>query len=205
MLLLVSGASTTVKKHAESENIGCLLTPRNGNTVESFGELPWAADNDCFNGFDETRFRQMLKKIQGGKPLFVSCPDVVADAQATMDMFNVWEAIIHAHGFPVALVIQDGQENLDMPWGRCEALFIGGTTEFKLGDKVRWLVREAKFRGKWVHMGRVNSNKRLEYARDIGCDSADGSGYSKFPDANIPPALSFLKHEQISIGFDEAI
>lgn len=205
MILLVSGASKTVQRYSASKNLGCLLTPRNGNTIESMGGLPWAADNDCFNGFDECRFVAMLEKIKGHSPIFVTAPDVVGDAPATMDMFNTWEPVIHAYGLPVAFVLQDGQEMLDMPWGRLDAIFIGGSTEYKLGHQVRWLVREAKFRKKWVHMGRVNSNLRLSYARDIGCDSADGTGYSRFPDANLPDALSFLKEDQIAIHFEEAL
>jgi len=205
VLLLVSGATATIRKYRDSHNLGCLLTPRAGNTVESMCGLPWAADNDCFNGFDESRYLSMLQKIKGQSPLFVTSPDVVGDAEATISMFYTWEPVIRSYGLPVALVLQDGQEHLDMPWSRINAVFIGGSTEYKLGDKVRWLVREAKFRDKWVHMGRVNSNQRLSYARDIGCDSADGSGYSRFPDANIPDALKFLKEFQIAINFYEAI
>ncbi|MEK5449514.1 hypothetical protein [Paenibacillus sp. FSL R7-0331] len=207
MLLLVSGATTTVRKYAASPNLGCLLTPRSGNSLESMTGLPWAADNDCFGGFDgpaETRFRAMLSRIKEASPLFVSAPDKVADAAQTMAMFDTWEPIIHAHGLPVALVLQDGQEDLCMPWGRCEAVFIGGSTEYKLSDKVRWLVREAKWRGKWVHMGRVNSLERLRYARDIRCDSVDGTGYSRFPDTNLPGALKYLQHEQGVMHFDDA-
>lgn len=147
----------------------------------------------------------MLTKIAGTSPLFVTAPDVVADACSTLAMFNAWEPVIHAHRLPVALVLQDGQENLCMPWGRCEAVFIGGSTDYKLSDTVRWLVREAKWRGKWVHMGRVNSLERLRYARDIGCDSVDGTGYSRFPDTNLPGALKYLQHEQVAIAFDESI
>jgi hypothetical protein len=54
-------------------------------------------------------------------------------------------------------------------------------TEWKLGDAARLLVREAKARGKRVHMGRVNSYKRYREARDMGCDSSDGTTLAKFP------------------------
>lgn len=147
----------------------------------------------------------MLTKIAGTSPLFVTAPDVVADAARTLEMFDTWEPIIREHGLPVALVLQDGQEKLDMPWGRCEAVFIGGSTDYKLSGTVRWLVREAKWRGKWVHMGRVNSLERLRTARDMGCDSVDGTGYSMFPDTNLPGALKYLLHEQLTMDFDEPI
>lgn len=44
---------------------------------------------------------------------------------------------------------------------------------------------EAKRRGKHVHMGRVNSLRRLRFARDIGCDSVDGTFLGFGPDVNI--------------------
>jgi hypothetical protein len=34
---------------------------------------------------------------------------------------------------------------------------------------------EARRRGVWTHMGRVNSERRLRYAALIGCQSADGT------------------------------
>jgi hypothetical protein len=49
------------------------------------------------------------------------------------------------------------------------------TTAWKLGEACRVIVAEAKRRGVWVHMGRVNSLKRMRYAESIGCDSADGT------------------------------
>jgi hypothetical protein len=39
-------------------------------------------------------------------------------------------------------------------------------------------------------MGRVNSARRLAWAKAIGCDSADGSGYARFTDTHLPPALA---------------
>jgi hypothetical protein len=64
-------------------------------------------------------------------------------------------------------------------------------TEWKLGQLARDLVAEAKQRGKWVHMGRVNSLKRYRYAKLIGCDSADGTFVAVAPDVNLPIALGW--------------
>ncbi|MBO9609179.1 MAG: hypothetical protein J7639_24705 [Paenibacillaceae bacterium] len=205
MLLLVSGASKTVRKHANSKHLGCLLTPQNGNTVDSFGGLPWAADNGCFNGFNPVAFVRMLEKIRDSSPIFIATPDVVAEAAATLELFMVWAPVIRWYEFPVALVLQNGQEFLPVPWDQVNAVFIGGDTTWKLGPAARRLVHEARQRGKWVHMGRVNSLVRLGYARDIGCQSVDGSGYSMFPDTNIPEALRFLEAEQTVLEFGEVV
>ena len=37
-------------------------------------------------------------------------------------------------------------------------------------------------RGKWVHMGRVNSTRRIRYAASIGCDSVDGTKWVRWRD-----------------------
>ncbi len=52
-------------------------------------------------------------------------------------------------------------------------------TEWKLGDEARELVQSARAAHRWVHVGRVNSYKRLSYCDSIGADSADGT-YLKF-------------------------
>jgi hypothetical protein len=57
MLLLVSGATTTVEKYIH-KNLGQLLTPQTNNSIERIlrNNLPWACDNGCFNGLDDTAF-----------------------------------------------------------------------------------------------------------------------------------------------------
>lgn len=51
---------------------------------------------------------------------------------------------------------------------------------------------EIRRRGLWVHMGRVNSLRRLEIAVDFGCDSVDGNYLGFGPDANLPKLLRWL-------------
>jgi hypothetical protein len=99
---------------------------------------------------------------------------------------------IRVLGFPAALVAQDGLERLDVPWAAFDVLFIGGSTEWKLGEAARALVARAKARGKWVHMGRVNTRTRLRYADAIGCDSVDGTRLAFGPDDNLPRVLRWL-------------
>ncbi len=58
-------------------------------------------------------------------------------------------------------------------------------TEWKTEPAAALLVREAKARGKYVHMGRVNSGRRWRYAALLGCDSADGTFVAIAPDTNL--------------------
>jgi hypothetical protein len=80
-----------------------------------------------------------------------------------------------------------------VPWDEFDVLFLGGSTEWKLGEAAAALTAEAKSRGKHVHMGRVNSRKRYRYARSIGCDSVDGTYLVFGPTVNLPKLLSWLE------------
>lgn len=165
-------------------DVGHLLCPRSRNLVWS---REWAADNAAFSRFDADAYRSMLARIHGRLGcLFVTAPDVVGDATATLACWAVWEPVLRSHALPAAFVLQDGITPAGVPWETCAAVFIGGTTAFKLGPEARACVAEAKRRSKWVHMGRVNSERRLRYAQSIGVDSVDGSGFARFPDAMFP-------------------
>lgn len=148
----------------------------------------WAADNDAFSGFHQGRYERMLDAISGVPGcLFITSPDVVGSASETLGLFRVWSGKVAEAG-PVALVAQDGLTPQDTPWNDIQALFIGGTTEWKLGEDARLLMKEAKERGKWVHMGRVNSWRRMEYAKSCEVDSIDGTRLSWFSDTYIDKA-----------------
>src|SRR5258706_10861219 len=80
---------------------------------------------------------------------------------------------------------QNGLEQLTVPWDDFDVLF-GGDTAWKLGPEARELVAKARCRGKAAHLGRVNSQRRLQYAAAIGCDSSDGTFLAFGPDQNLP-------------------
>jgi hypothetical protein len=88
-------------------------------------------------------------------------------------------------------VAQDGWQDETTPWDEFDVLFVGGSTEFKLGLGAH-AIAAAQARRKWVHMGRVNSYKRLRVAAALGCDSADGTFLKFGPDVNEPRLLRWL-------------
>lgn len=189
MIILVSGATRTVAEIGKHPNLGVLLTPRDRNVAPPRGTI-WAADNSAFNGFDPDRFRNFLRRIKGRDDcLWVACPDVVGDAEATMRMWPTWSEVIRSHGHVPALVAQDGLTASAVPWKEVGAVFIGGSTRYKLGESAAQIVGEARRRNLWTHMGRVNSARRLLFAAAIGCLSVDGSGFSRFSETHLPWAL----------------
>jgi len=196
-MILVHSSPTTLAPY-RTENLGILCSPRRvyGDEIDGW---PWAADNDAFSKWDEERYCDMLDRIKGRTGcLFVTSPDVVGDASKTLDLFYEWVTPLQVIGQPIALVAQDGLKQRDVPWALIDSLFIGGTTEWKLGMDARLLMLDAKNRGKWVHMGRVNSYERGRYARWLGCDSIDGTQFSWFRDTKLPAYLNSLRQEMIA-------
>jgi hypothetical protein len=150
--------------------------------------VTWAADNGCFAQgarFDLDAFLAWLAGLDGRERcLFAVAPDVVGDAEATLTRSADVLPRIRALGYRAALVAQDGLERLAVPWDDVDALFIGGTTAWKLSEAAYALAAEAVRRGKWTHMGRVNGEGRLRAAAAAGYDSADGTGLAINPGKN---------------------
>lgn len=187
MRLLVSGATVDVAK-ADPRRIGVLFQPFDHNDPAGASGRVWAADNAAFSGFDAGAFVEMLGRLRGmPRCKFVAAPDVVADPSATGRLFDLWEPMIRALGFPVALVAQGGLTPECVPWRRVDALFIGGSTEWKLSRHADTLLGMAAAHGKWRHVGRVNSRRRMRHFWGL-CDSIDGSGFSRWPRIRIAKA-----------------
>jgi hypothetical protein len=181
--------------HMHAGTLGYIDTPLQGNS-RPIG-VTWCADNGCFSrkGFDEGRWFGWLQQhaVHAGMCSFATAPDVVGDAAATLARSLPWLPKIRALGYKAAFVAQDGIEHTVVPWDDFDCLFIGGSTEFKLGAIARRYAVEAKARDKWLHMGRVNSLKRFRYAEAIGCDSVDGTMLTFDPTGRLSELLGWVQ------------
>jgi hypothetical protein len=216
--------------------LGLIDTPDQGNKHPDVAI--WIADNGKFSpkraesgeAWDEQGWWDFLVKNsdKAHKAAFATAPDVVhwvqypngkkgpmGDAAATLIESARWYDKIRELGYPVALVAQDGLDPADVPWDKIDAIFIGGSDDYKVGTappgRVRALkldgtplgipgsigvIQEAKRRGKWVHIGRVNSQARYRFARMVGADSVDGT-YLKFgPSENLANLMIWLAEEE---------
>lgn len=185
-----SAHETLMREHFPHPNLGRLLSPRQyARAHDSYASgLPVAADNDCFQGLDVARFKAMCYELEFLPVQWVSVPDVVADAKATMRRFARWRDFVASLGHSVALCAQDGLRR--PPWDELDCLFVGGSTEWKLGSDAHRLVLEAKARGKWTHMGRVNTGQRMLLAKSWGIDSIDGTSVSMYRRLRLPERLA---------------
>jgi hypothetical protein len=161
---------------------------------------PWAFDNNCFNdpNIDVDNFLRHLDSYRCGQAtcLFAVAPDVVGDPHETWSRSKPVLRDIRSLVTKAAYVAQDGQEKLPVHWEEFDCLFIGGSTEWKLSEGAFRLVSEAKRRGKWTHMGRVNSRRRIRIGAMSGCDSTDGTMVKFGPDKRIPQLNRWLDELQ---------
>lgn len=178
----------------QARTLGYIDTPAQGNRRPA--GVTWCADNGAFSdNFDEAKWWKFLTRHapDASTCLFAVAPDVVGNAHATYERSLPWLRQIRDLGYPSAYVAQNGQEEFDPPWDDFDVLFIGGTTDWKLGPHAQTLVVQAKRLGKHVHMGRVNSEKRFRYAAAIGCDSVDGTYLTRGPRTNLPNVLAWIR------------
>lgn len=180
MLVLLD---TSQKLDECAAELGCeveqLLTPLTRYKLQR-PDSRFAIDNGAFSSFDVKAFNALLAREFDRRHncIFVCAPDVVGSARRTLEVFHRWKTKLI--DWPVALVAQDGQQDLEIPWDEIKAIFIGGTTEFKLSKHTEQIVKAAKALDKWVHVGRVNTPGRFEYFEKMGADSIDGTGLSRY-------------------------
>lgn len=180
-------------KAVADPRIGVMLS-YNAGKQRVIGHKCWAADNGCFSQpkkYTDDGFLSWLDKIDRTGCLFAVAPDVVADAAATLDRAAPMLPKIRRLGFAAAFVGQDGATPDSLPWPDFDALFIGGSTEWKLSGMAADLIAEGKRQGKWVHMGRVNSWARISAADALGVDSVDGTFIAYAPDKNTLKVLDW--------------
>lgn len=203
---MITYLSGCVRKELYSvSDTGFMLTPAIGNRVD-LSSKPWAADTGCYAQGDAFRVGRYVtwleEKMSSMRDtcLFATAPDVVGDADATWTRSAPVLPLIRDLGYKAALVAQDGIDLHDMRWDAFDALFIGGSTDFKLNEAIIGpLVAKARAYDKYVHMGRVNSLRRIQYAARIGCHSVDGTILGFGPDKNIPRLLNWLKQANAAV------
>lgn len=208
MKLLVSGCTVTMSRMLgeRPDRLGVLLEPAGGNRVWFPEGTTWACDNGCFGGLDAPKFMRMLAKVKNAHslPSWVTAPDAVGDMGETWRRFYVWQPLLAEIGLPVALVLQDGLETfkyrapLASSWDKIAAVFVGGSTAFKLSDFALSVTKEARGQGKLVHFGRVNSFRRILWiaraCRDGRgwCDTIDGGSGTRWGETNLPKLIRYI-------------
>lgn len=194
MIYYANPSTEMIRDEMSAGRLGCITTPHQGN--ETFpDEWDVIADNGCFSArWDEHHWWSWLVD-QPRRFRFAVCPDVFHPDgsechEATVERWERYGLRMRIAGFTPAFVCQVGATPSNLP-DDAEVLFLGGTTEWKLGPEAWRICREWR-ESRWVHMGRVNSKRRLDTARAMGCHSVDGTYLTFGPDVNLPRLLSWL-------------
>jgi len=198
MIYYANPSTETIRDAMMRGDLGCITTPAQGNIVFP-SEWDVIADNGCFSDrWSEVAWLKWLLD-QSRSVRFAVCPDVVRldgapSHEPTLQRWHKYAPLMQRHGFKVAFVAQVGATPDTIP-SDCDAVFLGGTTEWKLSDTAEAIARTC---GKWVHMGRVNSQRRFDAARRMGCDSVDGTYLTFGPDVNLPRLMRWIAtaHQQ---------
>ncbi len=177
-----------VNYHSNDLPLGLLVQPLTVSYLEKAHLYHWCGiDNGCFSSPQRFSLKSYLKLISdcfrkfGDNTLFATAPDVFdittgkGNWQATIAKSLPVLPQIRQRGVPAAIVAQDGATPYNTPWDAFDCLFIGASTEWKLSNECRIMCHEARRRGKWVHMGRVNSMTRMHIAFEFGGHSVDGT------------------------------
>ena len=195
-MIYLSGKWTRILADAQKQGypVGMLCQPNYPEPPAK--QVTWAADTGIFGTVPFSLDRYLYKLEKWSSCLeacaFATAPDVVADWPGTLQKSLPVIPAIKQLGYPVALVLQDGATSQTVPWHLLDAVFVGGTTRWKLSEAAYRLVAEANERNLWTHMGRVNSLRRLHAAVAAGYNSADGTYVAYGPDTNSQHLLAWL-------------
>jgi len=160
------------------QEVGQLMTPLSRRA--DFGASRFAIDNGGYKRAEPQLWKNLIDRhySQRNRCLFVTLPDVVGNARRTLELFGEFYWVVR--GWRRALVVQDGMEDMTIPWAKLDAIFVGGTDRFKQSQASADIIRSAKWLGKWVHVGRVNGWMRHDWCEANGVDSIDGSGIARY-------------------------
>lgn len=184
----------TANSNYERMPLGILIQPGTANYLKTgpdYYDLV-GIDNGCFSPEGQARFNidsyarlinSTLNAFGEDAVMFATARDVPMNWTATLELSLPMLPMIRKLGAPAALVVQDGATVGNIPWSELDVIFIGGSTEWKLSDEALSITKAARYLGKRIHMGRVNSLIRARTALRFGCDSMDGT-FLKFAGPN---------------------
>lgn len=145
------------------------------------------------NRLDEGLFQAAVDQV-GARADWIVAPDIVQGGKASLDLSISWLARLESHmtaSRTLRLVaVQDGMHEgpmLERVLACVRAgngIFVGGGTEWKERYLPLWgeICRD---RGTWLHVGRVNTTRRVALCGAAGATSFDGTSASRFS-KNVP-------------------
>ncbi len=176
---------TRRNRRALAHNGWRLLFTPSDNSPSS--EMRFALDNGAWGAhqrgedFNALAFRRLLERY-GSAADWVVVPDIVGGGHESLKMSRAWLAEVLAATRLALIPVQDGMEPDDlMPLidSRRVGIFVGGSTAWKIATLPLWGY-VAMRTGCYLHVGRVNTGRRIRLCSSSGAHSFDGTSVSRF-------------------------
>jgi len=148
--------------------------------------LRYAIDNGAWGAYcrrepwDAAPFLRLVTDLGCGAD-FVVLPDIVGQGAASLACSLAWVPFLLGHAGQLVLPVQDGLRPDDVRryLGASVGVFVGGTTAWKLETLGAWGKLAAAV-GCYLHVGRVNSRRRIARCHAAGAQSFDGTSVTRY-------------------------
>lgn len=148
--------------------------------------MRYALDNGAWSAFcrqepwDADAFLRAVQTLGAGAD-FVVLPDIVGDGRRSLKRSLTWLPFLLGQTRLLLLPVQDGVVEADVSpmLGANVGLFVGGTTPWKLRSLGDWGALAARV-GCYIHVGRVNSVRRIARCAASGIHSFDGTSVTRY-------------------------
>lgn len=148
--------------------------------------MRYAVDNGAWtafqqgSAFDENAFLRAIDKV-GERADWIVIPDIVAGGLRSLEYSLSWLDDLKRLPTQLLLAVQDGMTPDDVREYLSPAvgIFVGGSTEWKERTANQW-GHLARRRNCYLHVGRVNSQRRIAICAGAGANSFDGTSATRF-------------------------
>lgn len=184
-MILAYASRTGTRRNLEALHAADWFLLVSAKGVHRHEGFRYAIDNGAWTAhtqakpFDERAFVAVVEKLGGGAD-WIALPDIVCGGLSSLEMSKWWLSWVSRFA-PVLYPVQDGMgpEDVRHLLHPEAGIFVGGSTEWKLDTLSTWaaLAREV---GCWLHVGRVNTVRRIRRCIDVGATSFDGTAVTKY-------------------------
>ena len=154
----------------------------------------YALDNGAWTAhqqgraFDVAAFKRLVAQL-GADADFVVAPDIVGGGLPSLDLSLSWLPRLMSSCARVLIPVQEGMtaDDLRPHLSSTVGIFVGGQPEVRGSGRIEWKLLTlptwaalARERSAYLHVGRVNTQRRILACSAAGADSFDGTCASRY-------------------------